>query len=107
MNPIQRQSLDLSARRSYCRIANIAQVDSRYASVLVPIGRPSSQYGRIGMLPPCSAGNDMAIPNDQIQRVRRDHRTLRARRDKDGVRFTEVGRPIFVGFAIGIEPRNQ
>jgi hypothetical protein len=36
----------------------------------------------------------MAIPNAPIRRVRRDHRTLRARRDKDGVRLAEVGHPI-------------
>jgi hypothetical protein len=48
MNPIQRQttnSLDLSARRSHCRIANIAQVDSRNASAPVPIGNPANTVG--------------------------------------------------------------
>jgi hypothetical protein len=58
--------------------------------------RQSSEHGRIGMLSPLagSTGNDMAIPNEPIQRVRRDHRILRGRPDRDGVRFAEVGHPI-------------
>jgi hypothetical protein len=48
MNPTQRQttySLDFSARRSHCRIANIAQIDGRNASAPVPTDNPAHPVG--------------------------------------------------------------